>query len=161
MPILIICDFYILYYLLVTIDSKTGGIEGETVDKEEVTAESIVNDDSLKEPTRATSDDHEEPPLDNNMQLVVQLTELLKDEPPKYNLFDPTLPCESADSIVNEVTQDDSDIGIAKLSFDDDGDTDMPDKVDSDSPSSVETDQANDTKRELMELLLNDDQDSC
>lgn len=112
---------------------------------------------SLKKPTNISEEEAEEESLEVDVQPKLELTELLKDEPPQYNLFDPMPPSETADT-TKEAAQGESDT-VDKLNLDDVA-VDSARKDDIDSPVSMGEGQGTDTKQELMELLQNDDRDS-
>jgi hypothetical protein len=138
---------------------------------EEIT-EPITSNGSLKKPTNVTEEEEEEEEgeLEEHLDVVsvqpkLELTELLKDEPPQYNLFDPTPPSEiaaSATESAQEEEEEETETAIVKLNFDDDGGAaDSAEKHDIDSPLSMDgPEQRTDAKQELMELLQKDDRDS-
>lgn len=106
----------------------------------------------------------EEEHLDVSIQPKLELSELLKDEPPQYNLFDPTPPAasETAGSVEVLIQIEEPETAVVKLNFDDDGGAaESAQKDDIDSPMSMDGEPGTETKQELMELLpQKDDQDS-
>lgn len=103
--------------------------------------------------------------LEVSVQPKLELAELLKDEPPQYNLFDPTPPSKIAASTkesAQEEKESETVTVIVELNFDDDGTAaDSAEKDNTDTPlSTAGGEQHTDTKQDLMELLQNDDQDS-
>ena len=137
-------DIIVSLILSLPVSSENGVLDPAYVGEE--LTEPITSNGLLKEPT-ATA---EEEPLNVSIQPKLELTELLKDEPPQYSLFDPT-PSESPDP----AAQEESD-AMAKLNFDD-GAVCSALKDDIDSPLSMDAEQSNDTKNDLLQ---NDDQDS-
>jgi hypothetical protein len=159
----LICNNFALINPSVVVSTET---DREIVG-EEIT-EPITSNGLLKKPTDVTEEEEDEAVEEHldvvSVQPKLELTELLKDEPPQYNLFDPTPPSEIAASATESAQEEEeeTETAIVKLNFDDDGGAaDSAQKHDIDSPVSMDgPEQHTAEKQELVELLQKDDRDS-
>ena len=157
-----------------TIIAENGTLDRDLVG-EEIT-EPITSNGSLRKPVNVIAEEEregEEHLNVINVQPKLELAELLKEEPPQYNLFDPAPPSETVTAAAadhdpaKESVQEEEQLetAVVKLNFDDDDDgsgdgggggADSAEKDDIDSPLNMDGGQlGTDTKQELMELLEN------
>ena len=161
-----------------TVIAENGTLDRDLVG-EEIT-EPITSNVSLRKPVNVIAEEEREGEehLDViNVQPKLELAELLKEEPPQYNLFDPAPPSETVTAAAADHNpakesvqeEEESETAVVKLNFDDDDDdgggggdgggaaaADSAEKDDIDSPLNIDGGQlGTDTKQELMELLEN------